>query len=139
MAEGDNLSRLRAAYQRWHDTKAADSSVWLALLADQVDFRSCGSPGEAALAFATNRCSRQEVVAYFTGLNEHWTMQHFTPHTFVDGGDTIAMFGRCSYASKSTGKVFDIDVAHLWQLQAGRVTKVTEIFDSARVVAAAQP
>ena len=132
-----NLDNLRAAYRAWHDSKAGSGNVWLDLMSDDVDFRSSGSPDHPALAFATHRKTKQEVVGYFTALNREWLMQHFTTETYVGGGDLIAVFSRCAYTHKTTGKTFDVSIAHLWQFQAGRAVAITEIFDSARVIAAA--
>jgi ketosteroid isomerase-like protein len=64
-------------------------------------------------------------------------MVHWTPETFVGDGDQIAMFGRCGWRHQTTNKVADIAIAHLWTFKEGKAVEVKEIFDSARVVAAA--
>lgn len=132
-----NIEKLKAAYRAWHESKAASGAVWLELMSDDVDFRSSGSPDHPALAFGTNRRSKQEVVGYFTSLAAEWSMVHFTTETYVGEGDLIAVFSRCAYTHKKTGKSFEIRIAHLWKFEAGRAVEITEIFDSARVVSAA--
>lgn len=134
MAESD-LERLKATYQAWHDSKG-DKDVWLNVMGDDVCIRSMDetSPG---LEFAKDRFSRQEAVDYLGGILDAWSMIHWTPETFVCEGDLIAMFGRCAWTSKTTGKSADVRIAHLFRSRDGKVVEMTEIFDSARAAAAA--
>ncbi|WP_274626345.1 nuclear transport factor 2 family protein [Arvimicrobium flavum] len=133
----DNLSRLKATYTAWHDTKG-DREVWRPLLADRFSLRSVdeNSPG---LAFARNRYSREEVLDYLAGVLNEWEMVHFTPETFVSEGDQIAMFGLCAYRNRATGKVTETLVSALWRFEDDKAVAMTEIFDSAAVSAAATP
>ena len=62
---------------------------------------------------------------------------HWSPEVYICEGDHIAMFGRCGWKNKATGKVADVRTAHLWKFKAGKVIEFTELFDSARVIAAA--
>lgn len=136
MESGDNLTRLKAAYQAWHDSKGGNVDEWLALMSDDVHVHSVGDE-KAGLEFAKGCCSREEAVGYFTGLLETWSMIHWTPQHFVADGDRIAMFGHCSWRSKATGKIVDVHVAHLWTFKGGRIVELIEIFDTAGATAAA--
>ncbi|MGE3915502.1 MAG: nuclear transport factor 2 family protein [Hyphomicrobiaceae bacterium] len=133
-----SLERLKAAYKAWDECKGLRPEIWLDLLADTVHIQSLG--GEAQpLAFARNRKSKAEVVQYFAGLAQHWTMVHWTPQTFVTEGDKIAVFATCGWTNKATGKTVETPSAHLWQFENGYATSMIELFDSARVMAAATP
>lgn len=136
MSDGSNLDRLKAAYKAWIESKGAGSEPWLALFDD--DFRLCSmdeaTPG---LSFAKDRHSKQEAVNYLTSLLADWTMVHWTPETFVCEGDNIAMFGRCAWTNKATGKTAEIRVAHLWEFRGSRIVGLTDVFDSGRAAAAA--
>lgn len=134
----NNLAKLKSAYQAWHQSKGSDSKVWLDLMSDQVKLRSMAHAAPA-LAFAQHRQSKAEAVAYFTALAKEWSMVHWTPETFVSEGDRIAMFGSCAWTNKATGKIAEISIGHLWQFENGKVVSVTEIFDSARALAASAP
>lgn len=136
MSENPNLTRLKAAYQAWHDSKGASQDVWLDLLHDNVALHTMGEEA-AGLSFCEDCRCKQDVVAYMSGLLETWTMIHFTPETYVCQDDDIAMFGRCAWQSKATGRDVEVSVAHLWTFQDGKVAKLREIFDSARAAAAA--
>lgn len=133
-----NLDNLKAAYAAWDACKGADPNCWLDLLADDVSISSIANEARA-LSFAGERKTRSAAAAYFTGLAEHWTMVHWTPKSFVSDGDQIAVYAVCAWTSKLTGKTVETPSAHFWQFENGKATSVIEIFDSARVLAAATP
>jgi ketosteroid isomerase-like protein len=91
------------------------------------------------LAFAAQRSSREEAVAYMAAITNDWSMVHWTPETFVSEGNNVAVFGTCAWTSKATGKVAEVRIAHLWEFDGELAVSLTEIFDSARAVAAATP
>jgi len=136
MTDDSNLSQLKGAYQAWHDSKGADAGVWLDLMNDEVSIYNMGEDA-AGLSFAKDRQSKQEAVEYLTGLLADWSMVHWTPQIFVNEGDRIAMFGKTAWTNKATGKTVETRIAHLWQFQNGKIAELTEVFDSARVAAAA--
>ncbi len=137
MRDKSNLDRLKAAYEAWHDTKG-DANVWLDLMDDNFHLQSMG--GEAnAISFAETRNSKQEAVAYFSDLTTGWKMISWSTNTFVGDGDIIAMFGQCAWTHRTTGKTAEVQVAHLWKFKNGKAIGLTEVFDSARAVAAATP
>lgn len=133
-----DLERLKAAYKAWDACKGSDANVWLGLMSDNIDLRSMGGP-ESALTFAAHRKSKSDAANYFTGLAKDWSMVHWTPETYVSEGNLIAVFSTCAWTHKTTGKRADIAISHLWRFENGKVAAVTEIFDSARAVAAATP
>lgn len=133
-----NLDRLKTAYRTWADSKGASSEVWLDLMSDDVRMRSMGG-SSPQIAFAEERRSKQEAVAYFAGLARDWSMVHWTPEVFVSEGDRIAVFSTCAWTHKSTGKTAEVAISHLWQFKNGKAVEVRELFDSARAIAAATP
>lgn len=133
-----NADKLKAAYKLWNDKKAQDTSGWLALLAGNVRITSMASDVKP-LAFTAARSSREDAAAYMAALTKDWSMVHWTPETYVSEGDNVAVFGTCAWECKATGKVAEVRIAHLWQFENGAAVSLTEIFDSARAVAAATP
>jgi ketosteroid isomerase-like protein len=138
MKDTSDIERLKAAYKAWHETKGEDASVWLDLMDDDFRLMSIGEETRG-LAFAKERNSREEAVRYLAGLLEEWRLVHWTPETFVREGDRIAMFGRCAWVNRATGKSAECRIAHLWTFRDGKAIELTEIFDSARAAAAATP
>ncbi len=133
-----NLDRLKAAYKAWHDSKGASQQSWLDVMSDSVEIRSTGAPVQA-LAFAGQRHTKQGAVAYMTSLLGTWRMVHWTPETFVESGDRIAVFANCAWICKATGKTAEVRIAHLWQFKDGKIASLDEIFDTAAAIAAATP
>lgn len=133
-----NLLRLKECYRAWDKSKGTDAGAWFEIFADNIHIRSLGQES-SALAFAGERKSKAEAAVYFSGLAAHWTMIHWTPQTFVTEGDKIAVFGTCAWTSKETGKSVETPIANLWEFKNGKAVSFTEIFDSARALAAAIP
>lgn len=133
-----DLEILKTAYKNWHDCKGTKPETWLDILDDEVSIQSMGSEARP-LAFAQERRSKKEALAYFAGLAEHWRMIHWSPHSFVQQGDHIAVFANCAWTHIGTGKSVETPIAHLWRMKNGKATSLIEIFDSARVVSAATP
>ena len=138
MSTGSNLDRLKATYKAWHDTKGGSVDLWLDLMTDDVDILNIREESEG-LAFAKDRKSKAEAHEYFASILEIGTMVHWTPETFVTEGDTIAMFGTCAWKIKKTGKIAEGRIAHLCRFRDGKLAAFTEVFDTARVVAASLP
>lgn len=133
-----NLKKLQNAYDLWSSSKGVDSSCWFEIAADNVIFHSMGN-GNPALSFARDRHSKKELADYFAKLANDWTMVFWSPETFVNEGDRVAMFGVCSWRDKETGKIAECRVAHLTKFRKGQIIEFTEIFDSARALAATMP
>lgn len=136
MATVADLDRLKHAYKVWNDSKGTDTSVWLELVADSFRLQSVAttSPG---LEFAGARTLKSELATYFAGIQASWTMVHWTPEVFLRDGDHIAVFGRCAYTNKATGKLAEILISGLWRFRDGKAIEMTEIFDSGRAMIAA--
>ena len=131
----DNLARLRAAYQRWSETKG-DRDVWRDILADRISLQTA-KPRAPALDFARDASSRDEVLDYLAGVLEQWEMIYYTPETFVCEGDLIAMFGHLAYRNRATGKVAEARTSALWRFEDGKAVSMIEIYDSAAALVAA--
>ena len=131
-----NLERLKAGYRAWHERKGASLDVWREMMDERFTITSMNesTPG---LAFATDRHNREDSLKYLAAIFKEWEMEHYTPETFVDGGDNIAMFGKCAYRNKKTGKLCECRIANLWTFRDGKATSLTDIWDTAIAAAAA--
>lgn len=136
MPTEDALSRLKATYQAWNDTKGGDRDAWLDLMADDVRLHTIGDHGPG-LGFARECRSKDEVVGYMTALLGEWRMNHFTPARFIVDGDQVAVFSRTAWTHRSTGKPVDVAVAHMFQFRDGMIVEAQEVFDGAPLCAAA--
>ena len=136
MSDHTPREKLENAYAAWHASKGKSQDTWLELMADDVCLHSSGGEG-TGLDFARDCRSRSDVVGYFTSLLREWEMIHWTPDSFVDKGDVVAMFGRCKWRSRASGEPVEVDIAHLWRFADGKAVELLEVFDSAKVVAVA--
>ena len=132
----DNLTRLKAGYAAWHDRKGDSLDIWREMMDEGFTLASMdeSTPG---LGFAVDRHSRDESLAYLGAIFDEWEMVHYTPETFVDGGDNIAMFGKCAYRNKKTGKLCECRIANLWTFRDGKATSLTDVWDTAIAATAA--
>lgn len=133
-----NLERLKHAYAQWHETKGTSVEVWGALMADRFRFSSVDE-NKPGLAFSRDSVSRVDAVARLSAIFDDWTMLHYSPATYVDDGNRIAMFGACGFRHKRTGKDAEVLMGCLWEFEGDKAVALTEIFDSAVAVAAATP
>lgn len=138
MVSSETLAKLKAAYKKWHDSRGKSADDWVALMADDIEMRSVadGAPG---MKFSAPRKGRHTAHDYFTALDEEWEMIHHTPEVFLVDGDRVAVFGRCAFKSRKTGKVAETHVANLWRFRDGLAVEYFELYDTARAFAAATP
>jgi uncharacterized protein len=136
MARQDNLERLKAGYIAWNERKGDALDVWLELMDERFTLVSMdeATPG---LAFAVDRYSRDEALAYLGGIFDEWEMVHYTPETFVADDDNIAMFGKCAYRNRKTGRTAECRIANLWKFENGKAVALTDVWDTALAAAAA--
>jgi ketosteroid isomerase-like protein len=136
MARQENLDRIKAGYVAWHERKGDALDVWRPLMAENFTLVSMdeSTPG---LSFAVDRHSREEALAYLKGIFDHWEMIHYTPETFVADDDNVAMFGKCSYRNKKTGKAVECRIANRWKFEDGKAVAMTDVWDTALAAAAA--
>jgi ketosteroid isomerase-like protein len=132
------VAKLKAADREWHDTRGASSAAWLALMADDIHMRSVadGAPG---MEFSAPRKGKHTAHDYFAALAAEWEMVHHTAEVFVADGDRVAVFGKCAFRSRKTGKVAETAVANLWTFRDGLAVDYFELYDTARAFAAATP
>lgn len=136
MAGARELEALKAAYRAWSEQGAAALPVWRGLLAD--DFRLASIDDTApGLSHRLDTSSADHAIRQLGAIFEEWEMDHYTPEHFVCEGESIAMFGRCAYVHKKTRRKAEVRIACLWRFRDGKAVEMTEIFDTARAVAAA--
>jgi ketosteroid isomerase-like protein len=130
--------KLRAAYQAWHETKGGSIETWLALVADEVQFRSLAD-GAAHATWTKQRSTREEVRGYLQELTRSFTMLEFRADRFVNEGDTVVMIGWCRWLNNATKKVASTPKVDVWRFDAaGQAIEFTEYYDTAGLAAACQ-
>ena len=139
MTDSPPLETLKNAYREWHESKGRSTDCWVNIISNESVHIETFDPVSASIAATSGKIksSKDELLSYLTGITNSWNMVHFTPETFVCENDRIAMFGRCAWTNKATKKTVEVQIAHLWRFKNGKAIEYSELFDSARVVAAA--
>ena len=138
MVTPELVEKLRAAYRAWHDTRGKSVATWVALMADDIEMRSVadGAPG---MEFSARRKGRSALDGYFSALAADWEMIHYTPEEFLVDGDRVAVFGKCAFKNRRTGKTAETHVANLWRFRDGLAVEYFELYDTAKAFVAATP
>jgi uncharacterized protein len=134
--EDSHIALLREAYQKWHDSKAGSVNHWLALMTDDIQFRSLAG-GAARMEFTRTSSCKEEVRHYFAGLTDQWHMIHYTMDEFIAQGDRVVALGTCSFRHKKTGKILDTAKADFHKFRDGKICEFFEFYDTAQAVASA--
>jgi uncharacterized protein len=102
------------------------------LLDDNVEWIT---PGPSDLPTAGRRRGRQQVAAFFKGVDSLFEIQRFQPESFVSEGDRVVVLGTETTRVKATGKVLDMRWAHAFTVRNGKVAVLEEYQDTSAVVA----
>lgn len=135
--ESKNVATLKAAYKLWNEDKEGAYEHWLALMSDDVNFRSLGA-GAPGMAFTRDCTSKDEVRGFFEGLAADWEMLHYTPEEFVADGDRVVVRGSCGWRNRNTGKAVETPKADFFRFRDGKIVEFFEFFDSAAARAATE-
>lgn len=107
-----------------------DVETILAHLADNVEWRV---EGPAAIPYAGARRGTKEVARFFEAIGNADDNPKLQMDEYMADGDTVAVLGRYRATAKKTGKRIDTAVAHVFTIQAGKVTRFLEFMDTAHV------
>jgi ketosteroid isomerase-like protein len=135
MSAREHLWKLKAGYAAWNDSLGDSLDVWREMMDERFRLTSIDetSPG---MGFAADRDTREDALDYLAAIFDEWEMVHYTPQTYVCEGDNIAVFGKCAYRYRRTGKVAECRIACLWRFKDGKAIEMTDIWDTAVAAAA---
>lgn len=66
----------------------------------------------------------------FSRLGSEWIDYKFTPEDYVASGNNVVAYGTYAGIYKITGKHFEARVAHIWQLDGGKIVRFEQFVDS---------
>jgi ketosteroid isomerase-like protein len=72
----------------------------------------------------------------FARLGGEWIDYRADVHTYLADGDRVAAFGVYSGTYKATGKSMRADFAHLYEVREGKVRRMIQYVDTAKVAKA---
>jgi ketosteroid isomerase-like protein len=125
----DNLDLVRGLYAAF---AAGDVQALLGSLS--ADVRWCEAEG-FPLAAGNPYVGADTILAeVFQRLGDHWPEFRVEPAESVGSGDVVTMLGRYRGTSR-TGRALDMQVAHMWWLRDGKVTRFQQLCDTAAAAA----
>lgn len=134
--EDTQINLLKEAYQKWHATRAGSIDHWLALMTDDIQFRSLAG-GAAKMEFTRTSTCKDEVKHYFSQLTAQWEMNYYTIDEYIVQGDRVVALGNCSFKHKQTGKILDTPKADFHKFRDGKICEFFEFYDTAQALTAA--
>ena len=137
--EARNVETLKAAYQRWGETKGGSVDDWMKICAENIDFGSLVQGAAPPIQYMTGYSSRDRLKEYFGGLARDWEMIESGADHFVAQGDRVVVLGRCTWRFKKTDKVVSTPKCDTWRFANGKAVEFFEYYDTAQVMAAAVP
>jgi hypothetical protein len=134
--EARNVEVLKAAYDRWRETKGASVDDWMKVCADNMAFGSLAQGRAENARYLTAYSSRDALKEYFGGLARDWEMLDWKVNQYIAQGDSVAVVSHCTWKFKKTGKTVATPKVDIWKMAGGKAVEFYEYFDTAQVHAA---
>ena len=137
--EADNVAILRQAYEDWDKSKGAGTDYLMAVFHNDVHFTSLADGAVEEVAFTSTRKGKEEFLTYIDGLTRDWEMIFYRVDDYVAQGDRVVAVGSTSWRNKKTRKIVTTPKVDIWRMKNGKAIEFSEYYDTAKLIAAAQP
>ena len=108
------------------DFTRGDAQAILGVLYDNIDWFVSGSK---EIPYSGQYKGHEEVLNFFQSLGNSIEVVEFEPKQFVQGGGKVIVFGREKMRVKKTGRTFEDEWIHTWDIREGKVIAFREYFD----------
>lgn len=129
------VNEIRSHYRAWDRGKGTTSELFVNLMADDASFRSIGA-GAQPMLFTRDHSMKENIRAYFKGLEQDWSMIFYNVRMFLVQGSTVAVFCECAWKHKHTGKVVHTPKLDIIRVKSGKIADFFEYFDNYQALAA---
>jgi uncharacterized protein len=136
--EADNVAILKRAYTDWDNSKGAGTDYMMAVFHKDVQFTSLAD-GAEEVAFTSSRTGKEEFLNYIDGLTRDWEMIFYRVNDYIAQGDRVVAIGSTSWRNKKTRKIVTTPKVDIWRMKNGKAVEFSEYYDTAKLIAAAQP
>jgi len=106
----------------------------LQLVAKDCDWQAPGPAGE--MAWAGTYRGPEQVREFFDRLDESVEFLEFSPKRYLSDGSTVVVMGQERDRVKSTGKVYEVEWAHCFEVKEGKIVRFQDYQDTATIQAA---
>ncbi|MEM9169483.1 MAG: nuclear transport factor 2 family protein [Pseudomonadota bacterium] len=133
--ERANLDVVKAIYDGWTGSKAANIDELTDYIADDVEWRSLAN-GAAPFAFTAPGRGKEHALAYLQGLTEAWSMVYYEITDYIVQHDKVVVLSDVSWTCKATEKTIESPKADVLTLKDGKVVAFMEYYDTEQFLAA---
>jgi len=126
-----NVQAIQAMYDAFG---RGDIGAILDAVTDDVDWASDTS--STAAPWYGVRHGKGDVASFFKAFASAMEVEEFSPLVFATGEDAVHSVVRCQAASRSTGKVIDMNLHHYFRFRDGKVCYYRGTEDTAQTEAA---
>jgi ketosteroid isomerase-like protein len=124
---GQNAEIAKRAYEAF---ARGDMDTVLGSFAEDVEFYEA-----EGLPWGGLHHGRDEVARNVFGvLAETFDDYRTTPERYIEAGNTVVVLGRYSGVGRQSGKPFEAEFAHVWNLENGQLKLFNHYADTARMV-----
>ena len=134
--EARNVEVLKAAYDKWAQSKGGSVDSWMEICDANIAFGSLAHGAPQAADYMTSYSKRETLKDYFAGLARDWDMLDWRTEKYIAQGDSVVVISQISWRFKKTGKVVSTPKADVWKMSGGKALEYFEYFDTAQVHAA---
>ncbi|HEV2913215.1 MAG TPA: nuclear transport factor 2 family protein [Pyrinomonadaceae bacterium] len=120
MSEQENTRVVQRIYENF---KNGDIQSILETMADDIEWQL---PSIENAPFSGKRSGREQVAGFFRTLADAQDVQQFEPQDFVAQGEKVVALGHYSWRTKSTGRHYAGDWAHVFTFRDGKVVRFHE-------------
>lgn len=92
-------------------------------------------PGAPEVPYAGTKRNREELMAFFTGLNDSVNITTFEAREYFAAGDRVIAIGRYGGEVRKSGRTFESGWAMAWTLRDGKVVSFEEFSDPSQLKA----
>jgi len=95
--------------------------------------------GPAGNPIAGRHVGRLAIARFFDLIGTTFEIRSFIAEEFIDAGTTVVVLGRERSMVRATEKEFDVPWAQIWRTREGRITALTDFFDTGSMTFALAP
>jgi uncharacterized protein len=136
--EADNVAIVKRVYSDWDNSKGAGTDYMMNVFHKDVQFTSLAD-GAEEVAFTVSRKGKEEFLTYIDGLTRDWEMIFYRVDDYIAQGDRVVAIGSTSWRNKKTRKIMTTPKVDIWRMKNGKAVEFAEYYDTAKLIAAAQP
>jgi uncharacterized protein len=131
MTTKENIAAIKRAYEAY---KRGDIHAVLAIMDEEVHWTTPGLRN--LIPFAGQFKGRAAVMKCFEAIEANEIELAFEPREFVAEGDSVVVFVHYWGHARATGRTYEGEGVHFYQLRNGKVVSFREFFDSTLMASA---